>query len=439
MILFKSSIDEDHRIALSKETGAEWVETDSGKMEISQDFKSSWKWFVLHQIGQMLIDNPSIVSNHEDIEAFLSLLGLSGKTTVEKVLGVFPKLTSGNISVSGNVGLLKAELSADFVSNDKSKAIVPLRAVVIAAEKRLIRLCFTSRLIIGFDELEAFYSDSSKFTRDLCMVRDLLFVVDHYNQLFLETSTDVFLIAAVRSEVLFSMKSHGQEIERAVHDRGVTLSWHHHSRSIDHPLLNVIRSKLKASGVAGDDVLLKLMPKKISDRNIDQVLLDSSFFKPRDLVWRFTLIQDAFPNKDFISEQMFNSVETTYSQKMWSEIEYELSATYSAEQVAAIKMILSGFWRYFTLDQLLEHMQAQAKISINVAKFRDSKDISELLHNLYRLGAIGNDFRLDERGRRRQNRWIFRNEPDLLINKQMALNSALWRTLGAKTLHGRSV
>lgn len=437
LILFKSDVDEDHRVSLSKEVGYEWVETESSKMEIAQDFKSSWRWFVLHKIGEMIKDQPDICSSSGEVKPFLDILGLGGETAVAKVLGVFPRLKAGKINFTGDIGILKAELQGDFENEQKSSVTVSLRAVVTSAEKQLLKLRFCGSIILGFDELEAFYTHSDKYKRDLSMVRDLLFVVDQLNQKFRANGSQIYLIAAIRSEVLHSMKSLSQEVDRSVHDSGIILSWHHSSRSMQHPILNIFRNKLKASGIDGDDPLMTILPKLISGDTPDRYLLDSSFYKPRDLVWRFTIIQNQYPNIEAITQQHFQDTVDNYSQKMWDEVAYELNATYSDDEVSAIKSILSGFWRYFYLSALREHADAVSVDSSLVRMFLSKKDFQEMLHTLYRLGAIGNDFPYDQRGRKRVNRWVFRNDPDLLIDKQMALNAALWRALSTKTKHGR--
>jgi len=436
-VLFKSDIDEDHRVSLSKQVGYDYEPTSSSKMELSQDFKSAWRWFILHKIGELINENISVVNNPGEAQIFLNLFGLGGKTTVSKALGIFPKLDRGSITIEGDVGLLAGKLELDFESRDKSCAKISIRNLVDAAEKQLLRLVFTDSIFLGFDELEAFFTDPEKFKRDLSMVRDLLFVVDQFNQKFRSTSSQIYLITAIRSEVLHSMKALGQEVERSVHDSGVKLSWHNASRSMNHPLLNIIRKKLNASGVISEDPLIEIMPSVVSGETLDKYLLDNSFYKPRDIVWRLTLIQSQYPNATSINQQHFQDTLVSYSQQMWSEIAYELNASYSADEVDALKMVLSGFWRYFDLEAFRRRVEDTAVYSSKVRMLQSRRDLIELLHNLYRLGAIGNDFSYDNSSKRRVNRWSFRGEPDLLIDRQMAINAALWRALSTKTIHGK--
>lgn len=385
MVLFKSDIDEDHRVSLSNQVGYDWTQTDSSKMEISQDFKSSWRWFVLHKIGEILKEDRTIATNDTEVDLFLDLLGLGGKTTVGKVLGVFPRLKGGTIEFNGNIGVISAKLQADFETKSADRATISLRAVVAAAEAQLLKIVFRDSVYIGFDELEAFFTDAEKFKRDLSMVRDLLFVVDQINQRLRATTSPVYLVAAIRSEVLHSMKALGQEVERSVHDSGVNLSWHGSARSMDHPLLQIIRKKLTASGLKVADPILEIMPTTVFGDSLDKYLLDSSFYKPRDIVWRLTLIQQQYPNSARITQQHFQDTIVQYSQQMWSEIAYELNATYSAAEVDSVKLLLSGFWRYFQFENFVNHARQISDYSSAVRQFLSKRDLHELLHNLYRL------------------------------------------------------
>lgn len=434
LVLFKSHFDESYRLELSKGIGFEWAEADPKKMEISQDFKVAWSWFVLHKLAELVKDSPEISNGNSDL--FLDLCGLRGKTFVDKVLGILPKLEGANVKVSGDLGLLSGELSADFISQTESEGRLPLRALVEAQKRAVKKLSFSKRVVVGFDELEAFYTDEETYKRDLRMVRDLLFVIDSLNQFFLENEIDVFLMGAVRSEVLSAMKADGQEIDRTVHDHGVTLSWHHSNRSIKHPLLEIVRKKLEASGVESEeneDVFFKVFPKEVSGMSIDRYLLDGSFYKPRDIVWRLSLIQEQYRTATVFSARHFQQTENSYSQKLWSEIEYELSATYSNEDILVIKMLFSGYRKYFSIDDFLKRLHEKSGMLGKHSKFLDpKKGAHELLHNLYRLGAVGNDYALDSRGKRRANRWVFRNEPDLLIDRQMSMNDALAKALSTR-------
>ena len=65
-VLFKSDLTEAQRVHISQEVGISWTDVDPKQMEISQDFKSAWTWFILHKIGENIKENSSIVESTTD-------------------------------------------------------------------------------------------------------------------------------------------------------------------------------------------------------------------------------------------------------------------------------------------------------------------------------------------------------------------------------------
>jgi hypothetical protein len=49
IILFKSDLTEQQRVAISSEVGISWTDVDAPRMEVSQDFKAAWRWFIHHK------------------------------------------------------------------------------------------------------------------------------------------------------------------------------------------------------------------------------------------------------------------------------------------------------------------------------------------------------------------------------------------------------
>ncbi len=79
------------------------------------------------------------------------------------------------------------------------------------------------------------------------MVRDLIFAISSLNELFRENDVPIHLIGGVRSEVIDNLGALGQEVDRIVHDKAVTIAWHYANRSLNHPLFDIIRNKIQAS------------------------------------------------------------------------------------------------------------------------------------------------------------------------------------------------
>jgi hypothetical protein len=442
-VLFKSDLTEAQRLHISKEVGISWTDLDPKNMEISQDFKAAWTWFILHKIGENILrDTDAYAAASTDLATKVTrLLGLNDESIFRKAIGFMPKLEGAHVKIRGDIGFFEAELGGDFRPDGKqgSTSLGALSSKVIA---HLSAMKFAKPIFIYFDELEAFYHTPEQHRRDQRMVRDLLFSVGHMNDSFRKAKAPIHVLAAVRSEVIDSMGALGQEVDRLVHDKGFQISWHHARRSINHPLVQIVRRKLEASELAeglvpSSDPISEYFPTNINEEPIDQFLLDRSFYKPRDLVWRLSLAQKLFPNDTKFSVQVMRETEIEYSSKLWDEVRYELSATYSETDVDAIESVLAGTSASFELPDIELRFTKAAQYSQALAALLSRKSVRDILADLYRIGAIGNSFRVGTTGTAVRNRWSFRGDPTFLADKRMVIHPALFKRLSVVAVRRR--
>ncbi|WP_459678540.1 P-loop ATPase, Sll1717 family [Acidisoma sp. 7E03] len=440
-ILFKTDLTEDQRMHLSSEVGISWTDVDPNKMEVSQDFKSAWGWFVVHKIGENLQAHPSLVSIDDETTSrkIIRLLGLNDDSVFRKILGFMPRLEGAHVKIKADVAFFEAELGGDFSrAGDQGK--VSLDALVKRVMRVLSGLNMVQPLFIYFDELEAFYHSPEQHKRDQRLVRDLLFTIASMNDRFRQANIPIHIIGAVRSEVIDSMGSLGQEIDRLVHDRGFLISWHHSNRSVSHPLMEIVRRKLAFSEtVAGltqnDDILARYFPNSIDGKSIESFLLDKSFYKPRDIVWRLSLAQKLFPAETRFTQSVLHDTEMEYSSKLWDEVRYELSAIYSDDDINNIEAVLAGSSSAFSIDDMERRFDEGSKSSRLLTALLTRRSVREILTDLYRIGAIGNVFRTGATGSQIRHRWIFRGDPTLLVEKRMEIHSALLGPGPIKRIH----
>ena len=435
-VLFKTDLTEVQRLQISKEVGVSWTDIDSSSMEIAQDFKSAWTWFILHKFGELIRKSrASIEEGSEYADKAIRLLGLDNESIFKKAIGFMPKLEGAMVRIRGDVGFFEAELQGDFKKSG-TLGETSLEALNQRVQDYLSKIFLSVPLYLYFDELEAFYHTPEQHRRDQRMVRDLLFSVSSVNDKFRMRGSRFHTIAAVRSEVIDNMGSLGQEVDRLVHDRGFHISWHHANRSVNHPLLQIISKKLNYS-----EKLYKLTPsidaidsyfsKYVHGQTIDAFLLDKSFYKPRDIIWRLSIAQKLFPKEHKFTDTVLHETETEYSSKLWDEIRYELSATYSETEIDGIEGVLSGGSASFELSAIEARFENYTKFSHALSQLLARRSVREMLSDLYRLGAIGNSFRVGSAGTDVKNRWAFRGDPNLLADKRMVIHPALLKRLSA--------
>ncbi len=157
-ILFKSDLTETQRVRISSEVGVSWTDVDPEKMDISQDFKDAWQWFILHKIGENLKKRPEIfdVESKENVDKFIHLLGLNDDKTFTKVLGFLPKLEGATVKIGADIKFFKAELDGDFQGNE-SHGRINFSSLVKKILSYLTRIKLHNDFFLYFDELEAFY------------------------------------------------------------------------------------------------------------------------------------------------------------------------------------------------------------------------------------------------------------------------------------------
>jgi hypothetical protein len=199
-----------------------------------------------------------------------------------------------------------------------------------------------------------------------------------------------------------------------------------------------IKVSEKSNGIISPaDPIKSYFPNSVNGEPLDEFLLDKSFYKPRDLVWRLSIAQQLFPNEDAFNDYVLRETEVDYSTKLWDEVRYELGATYSDEQVDAIEGVFSGGAAAFSLEEVEDKFQRTAKYSKVIADLISKRAVRDILHDLYRLGAIGNSFRAGATGTSIRNRWAFRGEPRLLVEKRMVIHSALLKRLSIVAMRRR--
>lgn len=441
-ILFKSDVTEAERVNISNATGQQWIDTDKAKMEFSQDFKEAWYWFVFHAIGEMILDEASTDKQITGYTDFNRLLGLTNEGLIEKTLGWLPKLHNSKVRIKGAIPSFEAELQGDLVMKGTEG-----ETTLVALNKRLrerIKDISTERPIhIYIDELELFRESPEQYDRDRRLIRDLVFVVSELNEFFRDHRVPITIIAAVRTEVLHAIRTMGQEVQRRVYDRGVNVHWDPFVCSLQHPILNMVRKKLRFSekrlqGVrelrldGSDDILLSYFPGYVSGTEIEHYLLDRSFYRPRDVVQRLSIAQQAFPDATSFSSEVLESTEQAYSKRLWEEIAYGLSAKYGEEEISIVENLFAGAEAYFYRSDIENRARRVAEWSRPGKKFFESNSAADILMDLYVFGAVGNAY-FAGKGGDFKNRWIHRGDQDLFVDRRMVLHRALWRRFDASS------
>ena len=140
-----------------------------------------WKWFILEKILKDNKDsNYSLFIKDDNYSNFVKCM-----QNVQ-----YEKLTKGKFKIPSKYIIpveaemnesstkLKTNIVIDFSKKENIESFVVFKNIINAAFMFLSKMSRTNvPYYIMFDELEAFYSQEEIFTRDLCLIRDLIITI----------------------------------------------------------------------------------------------------------------------------------------------------------------------------------------------------------------------------------------------------------------------
>ena len=285
---------------------------------------------------ETIAGDKGMCSRTAPLEELAKIIGYdvaSGHSVLLKQhLSIMPRLTGGSVEISAKSPVLEGKLGFR-ATNETVK--IPFSELVRAAISGFTKLTYTGKKLYFFvDELEAFSTSKENFDRDIRMIRDLLFAVHEVNTAFRENSVPIYVIAAVRSEVLSVVNRTGEEVGRNVEDFSFTMEWSEGARSNIHPLIQLIKQKIKASEIQAFgrqknmDPLSTYFPDSIDGQSIGAFLLDGTMYRPRDLVRRLGLVKKKEPSSRRFGADPLKETFGRYSEQMWQEVSEELVPGY---------------------------------------------------------------------------------------------------------------
>lgn len=427
LILFKTHVSEEDRKQLSKNSGYEIISTD-GIPAFSQDFKESWKWMIYQRIALNLYNSGVSGGDADKLYKFTNIT----KNTVTTTLGtLFSKVSSGRLKFSGEAFGVAVELGIEAES-EKDSVETSLASANRACAEILNTIILEKKLYIFFDELELFYQTSDQFDRDRRIIRDLIYAISHINGDSAENGRKIYVISSLRTEVLHSVLELGHEIGRDVDDYGDKLDWFDAKDSKDHPLLRLISKKIAISAnILEEEVWNTFFPEKINNQDYFRFILNSSYYRPRDIVRLLRVARDYDSTSAMFTTAHFDQTSIEYSKQTWLEITEELLASYSAADISSLQRFLLGFSTHFFKSDIQERLSIRYKSDRDIQNLFNRKGISNILSDLYRIGVVGNDFVSKSiRGKsEKRNRWVFRGNTTLNDAERMAIHKSLWKHL----------
>jgi len=435
-VLFKSDFREEDKWDLVRAANVEQVENNSNQYVYIQDFEDVWSWF-LHQKIVDVLEREQENFYHagsfpREYVSFVNQFRTGSKTPKSLI----PALKNQQIEVKGEFRGFSAKYNAD-ISFSKEGKYAKFSDVVRVADNCLSEMnAGNVKVVILIDELELFYQNAEQYSRDSRLIRDLVVSISRLNNILVNARIDISLFGAIRSEVVSSIDGQGKEIDKIILANGINIKWHDAGDANTQPLLVIVEKKINAGrailGMPAVSVWTDFFEPDIYISDVDVVptkryLLNHSWYRPRDMIRILTLIQKRYPMDTSITGDMVKSIMQEYSNQSWGELTQELLASYSKNEVSAIRRLLNNFKRRFILNDFLDRCDSKSLSDAEVASLVRKFGSGAILNDLYRIGVIGNDWEVSPSNYR--HRWSFRDQDELDTDFRMAIHRGLWHAL----------
>lgn len=401
-IRFKKDVDEDQRnllkrAALPQAPFEEIIESEIPS-DTTIDCVLAWQVYLIKVVvNRLKATEFGVFERNEEWNKLCTLLDAlyKDKNITNPLKKILPKIKKGNVEIAAtSVG----KLNLDLEWTDASKESVPFINVGKKVVDLYCSLCpCENRIYVFVDELELSLKKTKKYERDITLIRDLIFAIQYMNEISKQNDYNVFLITAIRNEVYQHVKSKGLEINKPIHDFGFQIDWRQKGGNIqEHPLIKMLARRFQYSeqyhgltptqNVYTDYFLPQIGYSKIPIYNY---ILDQTWYRPRDIIRLFSIIQSVAGERNYIDQQTFDRVKQRYSEESWAEFEEMLTVKYSDREVGGIKIALTGLQVPFMVLDFENSINGKADVFEEVELLK-KKNAAFILRDLYDIGVIGN-------------------------------------------------
>ena len=431
-ILFKSDFTEEDRKSFARAANINAKIVDASEIPFEQDFVDAWLWFFHRHIVKTIVEqNLTVFKQNKIWNQYKACVLAPNLDENGSIFSKFvPKLKRGTIEVGMQFPIISGKLGLDFEFANPEKTKVKFNYIVDKANELFNKLTAeTGRLYILLDELELSLV-KRKYDRDAKMIRDVIIAIEKLNNISKKNKFGLYIIGAIRSEVLTAVNSFGKEINKQTSDFGISIIWHQSGGDIStHPILKIIAKRIESSEYFYDlpkheldEIWNKYFPKYIQNTQIQTYILNQTWYRPRDVIRLITVAQKYFPNKTDFDQQVFDTIRKQYSTDSWIELSEELKTSFEYEEIEGIKRLFYGFKPNFSLDELKNHVELICKFYPEVNNLLAKYTLESILSKLYKIGFIGNVIK----GKMRSYyRFSYRGDDEILIEKDFTVHRGL--------------
>lgn len=400
-ILFKTEYDNSDRVrieSLKKQIFQTLDLTEDNKQDLCS-YISIWK---LTLYVKIIIDNKnndySIFLNNINWKSFEELVNRMSDIADIRASDELKLINDIPQNITIDVGkdrwnIAISEERVPFPQRGDSIELVNFDKAMIYVDKLFSSLTRTTiPYCMCIDELETSAS-SNNYVRDLHMIYDWMEVVWQFNSTIKKCNYDKMkIILSVRQEIIRAVERMfvGNEVNKKRLSYGQRVEWKfiQEKAGIHTPLIQIMLKKIMISSEEDrekkyDEVLTKWFPPVIGDENICDFIYDRTWGKPRDVVRFLYLAIENAQNQEIFDKNLLISILQEYSSDSRTEIEEEMSAIYSNEEIGDLINSVDNFKESFSSEEY------EAYVAERFSTSKILENTQSALKILYLYGVIG--------------------------------------------------
>ncbi len=358
-----------------------------------------WRSFFFVLIAKVMYES-SIANNKKFLNLVRSKATGAPGGLLEKVMKSAPSLSAWSSEIGGRPSLKVEGEFSEIVTVEQFFST----AMGTLAEKKLQR-----KLYIFVDELEIVFKAEEQFEKDVALAESLVRVIRDLNEQFRKRQVDVCIFCAVRREI--SDRILGGDASKIIADLGQEVawerpSWAHEDPNYIHPLFEIALRRIFFSENPGrssfpleerERVIRQYFPffsyGGPSKKGTQGQILDLTTYRPRDISILFNAAQRLDKNRESFQRETFvRLIRKPLKDALWRDFTEALRSEFSQSQLVLLGKILDRLPQRFSFAdfmQAVDDFSGDPEISFMLDNYKEF-DWSNILKELYKLGAVGN-------------------------------------------------
>ena len=403
------------------------------QVDVGGDCINIWLIFIMRQIVHIIEENSFSFSSSHSIRVFCDLIKRLYDGEEKGLLNwLINTVKKGKYKIKSKHFDAKFDPGTANDEKDYSVDIIIQQAFLLLKD---LSWEGHKRIYLFFDELNLSFASKKQHRRDSILIRDLVIAIDRINTFLIDNEKPLFILGAIRSEVLNAVSAPTNEINKILADQGHAIRWHSQTASNNPPIIQLVTNKIHASERIKKRDLSKDVFESYFNRGIfgidsRQLIIELTWCNPRDVVLLLGKAAAEATIEPFFGETVLGRALESYSAEAWREKAEELSVEYAPVEIQAIRKTLLAGRRYFKVSHFDSQLLDKGRLDQNIINLKSKRSSAKILEDLYRIGVIGQSSREPaEKGqtnRQFSEHWSYRGHDSFDIEDWMIIHKALW-------------